>query len=313
MRAPARIPRAPSRSPARQRGRLLLGSAMLLVTTGCASVETESRDAPRGASRVVTWTVSDIGRVVSSDNQRIRWSYLITLRNPSDRVIQLERVERATTKDSGDMIGGTPTSQPFWRALGARSDLRIPASDDWGWARDANRAFGGAATLSPIMVSRRFRGTDDRGMPVEIQVRIRLDSSVGLLVKPPTRPQSLPAPTTLESARDLARLVGLWRGSYRPDNTLIDVPIAVTVLTDGTFEFAENEPATNHFSRPFQVKGGALDYTGSRGRATLTLHEGGGKRMLVGHLVEADVRLGMPSSPEARYAIYLEPVVPPAR
>jgi hypothetical protein len=280
---------------------------MLLVTMGCASMGTETPSEYRGSAGAVNWTVSDIGRVVSSDNQRIRWSYLITLRNAGDRVIQLERVERAMTAQSPEMVGGAPTSSPLWRTLGARSELRIPTSDSWGWAPRSNAAFGGAATLRPVTVFRKFIGKDDRGAPVEIQVRVPLHSAVGRLVSPPTRPQTLPPATTL-GAGSMASLVGPWRGSYRPEGTLLDVPIAVTVLADGTFEFAENEPPTNRFSRPFQTKNGALEYTGSRGRATLTLHESGGKRMLAGDLVDADVRLGM-SSPESRFAVYLEPAV----
>jgi hypothetical protein len=302
MRACIRIPRPRSGAGAYQRGRRLLGLASLLVTIGCASVEIGTQGALRGSSGAVTWEVSDIGRIVSSDNQRIRWSYLITLRNTSDRVIQLERVEQAMVGDYADFVGGAPTTQPFRRTLGARSDLRIPMSDSWGWVGASSPTFGGAALLRGTTAFRRFSGTDDRGTSIEIPVQVRLDPSVGVLAKPPTRPQSLPAPTTLESTADLARLVGLWRGSYRDDGSLLDVPIEVMILTDGTFQVAENEPVTNRFSRTVQVKDGGLDYSGGRDRGTLTLHESAAKRMLVGRVSQRD---GQP------YAIYLE-AQPPA-
>jgi hypothetical protein len=287
------------------RGLATLGFALLFVAMGCASTETQSRDQLQGTAGPITWAVSDIGRLVSSENQRIRWSYLITLRNSSDRAFQLERVERALTAQSPEMVGGSPTSTPFWRTLGARSELRVPTSDSWGWASTANSAFGGAATLKPVLVFRRFSGKEDKGAPIDILVRVRLDSSVGQLARPPRPPAVLPPSKSLEGA-SMASLVGRWRGSYRQDGTLIDVPLSVTVRPDGTFEFSENEPPTNSFDRPFQVKNGQLEYTGSRGRATLTLHDGGSKRMLVGHLVDTDVRLGLSGAPEARYAIYLE-------
>jgi hypothetical protein len=128
-------------------------------------------------------------------------------------------------------------------------------------------------------------------------VRVRLDPSVGLLDKPLTSPQHLPSPTRLESASDLARVVGSWRGSYGQDGTPFDVPIEVTILANGDFVVAENEPVTNRLSRRVQVKDGALDYSGGRDRGTLTFYESAGKRMLVGSVSVPDI----PS-----YTIYLE-------
>jgi hypothetical protein len=70
---------------ARHGGRLALSVALLLVTIGCASVEPGGPGPLRGASGSITWEVSNIGRVVSSDNQRVRWSYLINLKTPGRR------------------------------------------------------------------------------------------------------------------------------------------------------------------------------------------------------------------------------------
>ena len=274
-----------------------LSLAVLLPIMGCASVQPGSQAPSRGTSGGVMWEVSDIGRIVSSDNQRIRWSYLVHLLNTGERVIQLDRVERAIGVASGEVIGGTPTSEAFRRTLRARSTLRIPTSDSWGWVSRSTPVFGGATTLGAVTAFRRFSGTDDSGAPVEIQVRVRLDPSVGLLAKPPTSPQHLPSPTRLEFASDLARVVGPWRGSYRQDGTPFDVPIEVTILANGDFVVAENEPVTNRFSRRVQVRDGALDYSGGRDRGTLTFYESAGKRMLVGSVSVPDI----PS-----YAIYLE-------
>ena len=98
-----------------------------------------------------------------------------SLRNPSDRVIQFEQVERAIVIDSGNAVGGTPTSQPYRRTLGARGELHFSAVDNWGWLPQSNTTFGGAAMLRSVTAFRRFIGKDDSGRPVEIDVRVRLD------------------------------------------------------------------------------------------------------------------------------------------
>ncbi|HEX2501993.1 MAG TPA: hypothetical protein VHO73_11090 [Methylomirabilota bacterium] len=282
----------------RLRGRGALGLVALFITVGCASVEPGRPGQLQGSAGPVTWEVSDIGRVVSADNQRIRWSYLITLRNTSDRAIQLEHITRALTSDYADATGGAPVSQPFRRTLGARSELRVPASENWGWrSTTSTPQFGGSANLRGITVFRSFSGTDDGGAPVQIQVRLPLDRSTGRLAQPATMPKSLPAPKRLESDRDLRILTGVWRGSYRMDGTLLDVPFELTILTDLTCQVAENDPVTNRYRRAVRVKDGGLEYSGDRERGTLMLHEADGRRMLAGRISQVD---GPP------YAIYLE-------
>jgi hypothetical protein len=81
------------------------------------------------------------------------------------------------------------------------------------------------------------------------------------------------------------------------DGSLLDVPIELTVLTDGTGEVAENEPVTNRFRRALRVKDGGLEYSGDRERGTLMLHETEGRRLLAGRISQID---GPP------YALYLE-------
>jgi hypothetical protein len=293
--APA--PRGLPGNATRASSRLAVCIAVLVALAGCASVGPTGPGTWQGSSGPILWEVSDIGRVISSDNQRIRWSYLITLRNPTDRPIQLERVERAVVGDYGDSVGGTPTSLPFRRTLGARSDLHISTSDNWGWVAPSNTAFGGAAMLRGITAFRRFSGGDDRGTPIHISVQVRLDRAIGRLARPATRPATLPTATVLESERDLASLAGLWRGSYRMEGSLLDVPFELTIAADGSCQAAENDPVTNRFHRTVRVKDGGLDYSGDRERGTLTLHEGRGRRMLAGTIAQTDG----PS-----YAFYLE-------
>jgi hypothetical protein len=112
-----------------------------------------------------------------------------------------------------------------------------------------------------------------------------------------SRPASLAAPRTLGSDRDLASLAGVWRGSYRLDGALLDVPFEVTIGADGTCQVAENDPVTVRFRRSVRVKDGGLQYAGDRERGTLTLHEAQGRRALAGRVNQIDG----PS-----YTIYLE-------
>ncbi|MGH7359864.1 MAG: hypothetical protein ACREJR_13715 [Candidatus Rokuibacteriota bacterium] len=205
-------------------------------------------------------------------------------------------MERAMTGDAPEMVGGSAVS-PFRRTLGARAELRVPAWDSWGWLARSNTTFGGAATLRPMIAFRSFSGTDDRGAPVQIPVRVRLDPSVGRLARPATMPARLPAPTTIDSDRGLASLAGVWRGSYRVDESLLDVPFELTIVADGTCQVAENDPVTNRFRRVVRVKDGGLEYSGDRERGILTLHETEGRRMLVGRVNQTD---GPP------YVFYLE-------
>jgi len=275
---------------------------MLPLAVGCASGGLDGGGVIRGSSEEVTWEISDIGRIVSADNQRIRWSYMITLRNSSDRPIQLERVERAVTTSSAEAIGGTPTSRAFRRTLAARSELRYPAADTWGWMNTSSR---GAETLRAITAHRRFIGTDEAGMPIEISVRLRLDPSVGRLAKPRTPPQNLPPANTLGPS-DMTSLVGSWRGSYRFDNTLLDVPTMVTISADGTFHVSDNDPVTERYTRTVRVKDGKLDYSGRGEHGTLTLYGLGAKRMLVGQLTQPGDQPGS----DTRFTIYLESTDP---
>src|SRR5262245_27752295 len=155
--------------------------AALLLTLGCASPEAGNRGASHEASGAVSWAVCDVTRIVSADRRAIRWSYVISLRNTTDRAIRLERLAMRVARDSGEVLG-SPTSRPFPRTLGPGSSLRIPTtSSDWDWSgwRDSAATL---LTLNPMTEFQRFSGTDDRGMPVEVQVGFRLDPSLGRLV-----------------------------------------------------------------------------------------------------------------------------------
>lgn len=282
-------------------GRRAIGMAALLLTLGCASPEAGKRGASHEASGAVTWDVSDVTRVLSADTQAIRRNYVISLRNTTDRVIQLEQVDTTVAKDSGEVIESHGT-RPFRRTLGPGSSLRIPMTDDWDWTgwRDSPATL---LTLNPMTVLRRFSGTNDRGMPVEVEVRFPLDPSLGRRATPLPRPLRFPAATRLDTAGDVVRVVGLWRGSYRLDHPFFEVPVEVAILADGTFHVGVNDPVTEHFRRTILVRDGALEYSGSGDRGTLTFYESAGPRMLSGRV---SLKRGR------GYDVYLEAEIPPS-
>lgn len=248
--------------------------AVLLSAWGCAMVEL------RGTSGPVSWEVTDIGQVTSLDGMRMRWSYVVVLKETTGITIQFDRIERDV---SG---GGGLTSAPFRRTLAANSELRAPFWDSWGWVGESveRRRFGGAAILPTMTVRRRFVGTDAQGKAVTVVVRLHLDRSLG---KRSTRPPTigpLPPERRLEDS-DLARLAGDWRGSYRVrmGSEDFDIPLEATVRADGSVEFGEHDPVTNRFRGTLSIRDGRLA-SASRGNdsGTLTFHEGGGRRVLFG-------------------------------
>jgi hypothetical protein len=275
--------------------------AVLLFMAGCASVGQDGGGGSRGTSGVVAWEVSDIGRLVSADNRAFRWSYVITIRNTGDRAIQLDRVERALSTTNQNVTGGTPTSQPYTARIEARSAIRYAAAETWGWRPNMGASVRPVETLPDITSYRRFFGFFVGGGPIEIATQVRLDSSIGKVVQPPTVPRSLPPEKVLRPG-DLLTIAGLWRGSYRPDDSLFDVPITVGILRNGMLEVAEGDPITQQYRWTGQVKDGRLDLSAERYHGTLTLYELPGKHMLVGSLVRSGDRAGT----DTRVAIYLE-------
>lgn len=252
--------------------------AVLLSVWGCATVEL------RGTSGPVSWEVTDIGQVTSLDGMRMRWSYVVVLKETAGVAIQFDRVERGSY--APNIVGGAPTSVSFHRSLAANSELRAAFSDSWGWVGESveRRRFGGAALLGSLTVERRFIGTDAQGRAVTVLVRLQLDRSLGKRSTRPPTIGTLPPDKRLE-ASDLARLAGDWRGSYRAriGNEDFDIPIEWTVRADGSVEFGEHDPVTNRFRGTLSIRDGRLAYA-SRGNdsGTVTFHEGGGRRVLFG-------------------------------
>jgi hypothetical protein len=256
---------------------------LLLLVSGCAMSPDGASRPPSGAAGPVAWEIIDVGQLVSPDNQRMRWSYVIVLREAAGSAVLFERVERSS-RTSIEMIGGTTESQAFARTLAAHGELRYATWDSWGWTRESGRAFGGAATIAPLTVEHRFIGRTSGGQPVGVTTRIQLDRSVGKVVTPTLSASGpLPPPKTLQGA-ELPGLVGRWRGSHRADGDVFDVPTEIVIRSDSSVEVALNDPITSRFRATASIRDGALAYAGTPETGTLRLYERDGQRVLAGYV-----------------------------
>jgi len=66
---------------------VLVGMALL---SGCATGGGTGEF--RGTAGGVSWEVTDIGQLVSRDNQRFLWSYAVVLRETAGRAVRFDQV-----------------------------------------------------------------------------------------------------------------------------------------------------------------------------------------------------------------------------
>lgn len=91
-----------------------------------------------------------------------------------------------------------------------------------------------------------------------------------------------PRPTTIVFISDFGRVAGTWKGLLkRIPKSPSDDWVEVTITKDGKYKFATFR-TIGAFSGTgtFTLKGGKLMDDSKEGRATFTLYEGGGSRML---------------------------------
>jgi hypothetical protein len=247
----------------------------------------------------VSWEVTDIGQVVSRDNQRSLWSYAVVLRETAGRTVRFEQVVHSMWA-SGEMTGGNPVTTPFARTLPAKGELRAYFIDNWGWMRGSMQ-FGGASVLPTVRVERRLVGRDDSGAAVVLPVRVDLSRSVGRLSRP-SPVSTPPLPERRLGPNELPTLAGLWRGAYLPGAGTFDIPLEVVIREDGSVQGGEFDPVVNRFSGMVRLADGQVDLSLGRDRGTLALHEGDGKRVLAGDMA------GPRSNPDGGTRIVRHPV-----
>jgi hypothetical protein len=148
-------------------------------------------------------------------------------------------------------------------------------------------------------VEKHFVGKDPQGHAVVVPVRVVLDRSFGRASRQPARSEPPTPPAQSRQPQDLKTLAGRWEGYYRASD--FQIPIEAVIGDDGSVEFGENDPVTNRFRRMLSVREGRVSYVATGDTAEFTYHEGGGRRVLAGHL-----GLGTSGAGSDRFPIWLE-------
>ncbi len=254
------------------------------LVSACAAGDTGRL---QGESGPVTWEVTNLRYRVSAAGDEVRWYYTLVLKETAGRTIQFEKAERGSY---GLNLSSIPSEVAFQRKLSPLSELRLNYRDG---LLDPRR-------LSTMTVFRRFRGKDDTGRSITVDVRIPLSTSTARRIEASGAPGPLP-PARVVQAGDFNSLAGTWRG-YDRDEKGFELPLEVIIKNDGSFEAAEDEPVTNRFRGTLSIRDGQILYSTRNDTGTLTLHEGGGTRVLAGDA--SGRREALPDKPGAsRYTV----------
>ena len=154
---------------------VLLWLAIAAPLVGCATSERDLR----GGSGQVAWEIIDVRQRMEENGARMRWDYTLVLRNRGVTVVTFERMELGVrAAGSVDDIWGGMDSRPFTGQLDPNRELRVSRSDSWGCPRcgpgELPRFFADG-----IIRAITFTGRDALGVPVKVNVQIRLNSGVG--------------------------------------------------------------------------------------------------------------------------------------
>jgi len=151
--------------------------AALLLTpllTGACAVAPELR----GVSGPVTWEVADVRQTLAPDRSTIRWSYVIVLKETAGVGIRFETLEVGSPDERVEKVSRTET---FQYRIDPNAELRVPRFYEIFFVPGQGPSFdesvpggrGGGTVLY------QFRGKDDTGKAVRVDVRVRLDPSLG--------------------------------------------------------------------------------------------------------------------------------------
>ena len=248
-----------------------LATALL---SGCAT-------APKtfvGASGPVKWEVVDIGQVVATNDNGLRWSYTVVLTNTGTSTLRFDHVLRGSR--AHNLETSSVRRLGFDRTLAPGARTSVSFVDVWEFNRSSSGQFGGTASLSTITIERRFMGQDDHGSAVVVPVIMHFDRGVGKIAARRSG-GVLPPPTDVRPG-DLSQLAGTWTGYYRNRDDVFAVPLRIEVSPDGTFEAFENDPVTNRTRGHLRAQSGQLAWSQRQDEGTVSLHEGSGRRILRG-------------------------------
>ena len=291
-------------------GRVIVVLALIFLVVGCTTPGPLLLLPPPVVSQgSVTSEVTDITQLIATDQRAIRWDYTVVLRETAGVGVQLQTIERGASGDRGELMTST-TKNDFQRRMEPNSELRFNENYLVRWTASGSSAFGNVPGQRGGY--RRYlilRGVADDKTPVTVRIDVPLDARTGRRLEPPRVPATLP-PVRELAPGEVKVLAGAWRGFYRnPDS--IEIPAQLVVREDGSFEAIEGEPVRNRFRGNLQIREGRVTYSSRSDTGTLTLHEAGGRRMLLGSA--SGQRTGSPGTPPTtfRYSLYFETATPP--
>jgi hypothetical protein len=176
-----------------------------VVTAGCAASSLEQADPYRGDAGPVNWEVVGIRTAISDDDQQIRWSFTIILRETAGRAIQFESLETSVQarRRPDSLLAGIDKS-PFRARLASRGEYRFNTDYGLSFTRGSGGRFGDLpGGREGLTVRYRLTGQDERGQSITVSIPVFLYPGAGAQVRtPPTTPVA--APTVSPSAPPVA-------------------------------------------------------------------------------------------------------------
>ena len=146
--------------------------ALALALTGCAATGSLS-----GGSGSLSWEVLEAKQTWEEQGTRLRWDYVLALRNTGSLGIYLDRVEVGS--QGHEIHGGSMGSERLGSRLEPQETLRWTLSDSFGCTQcDASQvATMMSEGFTKVYI---FHGLEDGGRTVRLDVRLRMDSSLGV-------------------------------------------------------------------------------------------------------------------------------------
>jgi hypothetical protein len=158
---------------------LVLGLALL----GCAT--NDGLRTLQGQSGPVAWEASDIRQTSEDGGRRLRWDYVLTLRNTSSTAIMFEKVVRNIFTPSGNVEGGM-SSETLVHRLEGGTEWRIANNSYSHGCPQCDPSSAAEVLRRGVTRVLEFTGRDDQGRSVTVTVRIPLNSGVGAKTDMPT-------------------------------------------------------------------------------------------------------------------------------
>ena len=157
----------------------LLLALLVTATHLPACATTASPGALKGQSGPVAWEILDIQQALEDNGFRMRWDFIIVLKNTGDIAVNFERAEKGSRAGgSVDSISGGMATVAYVHRLEPAGELRIRQSEAWGCSPCApghqHRLFSDG-----IIVYYTLFGHDSAGGGVRVPIALRLNSSVG--------------------------------------------------------------------------------------------------------------------------------------